>query len=324
MANVNEAQVKRVADLLKKAEMGSGLNFYSIKKGDTEIVLADMYPPLNHPQVVNYLFFMTAHDFGFWYGDNAGYLEPLYGTIGGKRLKGSDLLWKSCMRRFSEDASMFQPERFADITPETFAKMFSDDNGPVPFPDLEARFMLTRAYGMWFRKYGQSPKMILQNAHDAKNPLLRFLDATSCIPGYDADSYLKKNRLLAMALHRRPEHFLAVTDHEHWKPIVDYHLMRVSLRLGLIDVAQAERNQLRLRAWCSSNMEAGIRKATFDAVSMLAELSGQSMFAIDEALWMARKYCPEIEQPDCAKCLFNAACEKRTELFQPVLRTTAY
>src|SRR3989338_7044857 len=148
------------------------------------------------------------------------------------------------MRCLIKNESAFRPEAFADVTPETFAGMFSDDRGPIPFPDLEALFALTRAYGKSFRTWGQTPTLILRSLVRSESRLEDFLSATRAVPGYDHDPFLKKNRLLAMALHRRPEQFLRVSHSERWKPIVDYHLMRVSARLGLIHLAEPEYHQL--------------------------------------------------------------------------------
>ena len=45
---------------------------------------------------------------------------------------------------------------------------------------------------------------------------------------------------------------------------------------------------------------------------------------VDEKMWRAREYCPEMEKPDCSKCEFGNVCKKRKDLFQPVWRTNNY
>ncbi len=318
MAIVNERQVKAAAKLLKELpETGNGLNFY----GNPHL-----YPPLSNYsyQTINFFFFICVHDYGFWYGDDRGYLEPLYGTINGERAKGSDLLWKACMRAFNKDIMRFEPYRFSAISPMELASIFSDDNGPIPFPDFGLRFATTRAFGRWFVKEKTTPGRIIEAANETDAPLRWFLGSLREIPGYNRDLFQKKNLLLAMALANRPEHFLRVKDPENWKPLVDYHLMRLALRMGLVDLNREETISNKKREWVSGGVEGEIRGATFDAIRELIQKSDRPMSFIDEKMWTGRKYCPEMEEPNCEKCLFASVCKKRTKLFQPIIRTTAY
>jgi len=70
--------------------------------------------------------------------------------------------------------------------------------------------------------------------------------------------------------------------------------------------------------------EEAIRRATFAAVQRLSEVSGRGMGAVDWFLFQMRHRCPEMTAPECAACPALGACAQRVELFQPVLRTTAY
>ncbi|MFC1678122.1 hypothetical protein ACFLZ9_00115, partial [Patescibacteria group bacterium] len=89
MVKVNEVQVKKVAEVLKSlTKREVGLNFYGFQKGDKEIIANDMYPPLNHPQAINFFFFCCLHQHGFWYGDEKGYVGKFYGIINDKKTGG--------------------------------------------------------------------------------------------------------------------------------------------------------------------------------------------------------------------------------------------
>lgn len=159
MAAVNPEQVEKVAKFLKDLpDSGKGLNFYSFQEEGQDPASAAMYPSLNHPQTINYFFFTCMHQYGFWYGDEKGYVEPLYGEIGGKQIKGSDLLWRVAKRALDKDEEVFEPKRLAVIKPKELAQIFSDDNGPIPFPDFEKRFQLTRSYGKWFINENENPQ----------------------------------------------------------------------------------------------------------------------------------------------------------------------
>ncbi|MBI2063524.1 MAG: hypothetical protein HYT65_00820 [Candidatus Yanofskybacteria bacterium] len=327
MPTINHGQIKKNAEFLKNLpDNGSGLNFYSFQKEGREIIASDMYPPLNHPQSINFFFFVCMHQFGFWYGDERGYVEPLFGTVNGKKNKGSDLLWKAAMRAFNEDVECFEPKKLAIIRPHDLArKIFSDDNGPVTFPDFETRFQLTRAYGLWFQKASsKNPQELVRFSNCSKNSLAKFLELMREVPGYNEDELQKKNLLLAMALANRPEKWLEIKDPQNWRPIIDYHLMRLALRQGLVDLDDKEGEQNEARKWTDLTTEASIRQSVYEAMETIIKESGKPMSFVDENYWNGRRYCPEIETPDCQSCLFNSVCKKRIELFQPIRRTTAY
>ena len=161
-------------------------------------------------------------------------------------------------------------------------------------------------------------------ANQKEEPLKEFLWQVRQIPGYNRDLLEKKNLLLAMTLANRPEKFLDVKDPENWKPLVDYHLMRISLRLGLVYLEKEIQKTIKKREWVHFGIEREIRYAVFNAVSEIIKESDRPMSFIDEKLWLSRRYCPEMEAPDCPKCVFDSICKKRIDLFQPVFRTTAY
>lgn len=327
---INRGQIKKVAEVLKKMPGdGNGLNFYSHIEGNMEIYDSEKFPPLYHPQAINFFFFVVMHDYGFWYGDDKGYHSPLYGTINGKKFKGSDFLWAVCRKVFYNNEAFFTPKYLQKITPWELAMIFSDHNSRIIWPDFEARFKMTRAFGKWFIGEKTTPYQLVASANARKKSLLYFLDLLSHIPGYDRDYLKKKNMLLAMVLANRPEKFLQVNDPESWEPIIDYHLMRLCLRLGIIEINNGFSNlevlgQIRNREWASIYAEREIRCATYRVVQEVIRQSDRPMSFVDEKMWNARNYCPEMETPDCSKCVFDAVCAKRVDLFQPVLRTANY
>lgn len=337
MAKVDRAAVSRVAEFIGSLseENFRPLNFYSFWANGQERPALDMYPPLNHPQTINFFFAACMHQFGFWHGDRNGYAEPIIGRIGGKPAKGSDLLWKMFMLALNRDESIFTPERLARLSRDEFKTLFSDDNGFVFFPDLETRYQMTRAYGEFFYGNGEKvtagakePKELLDVVNVASNPAEKLTQLLAYCPGYEycLDNMRKKSRLLAMTMTNRPEHFIMrVSANTQWEPIVDYHLMRLALRLGMV-VLDAEREETdnKKRRWVGKETEASIREETRSAVRCLIYESGKSMAFVDNVLWRGRKYCPEMETPNCAECPLQTVCEKRVELFQPVFRTTAY
>lgn len=315
MARVNTAMVEKIAQKIRELPIGgTALTF---TEGNT-------YPPPNDPGALDYFFATVMHDYGFWIGDENGYVKPLYGEVEGRRLKGADLLWTLSMRVYREKGTeFFKPENLAWLSFPSFCVWLPEE---FEFQDKINRYRMAVDYGQYCILNSADPATIVSIANHSTQPLRSFLNFTSTLPGYDKDLLLKKNLLLAMILANRPERFLRVGPDEKWPPIVDYHWMRVSERLGLIDLSPDEHRSLSQRTWISKEMEAGVRRATYDAVGKVIELSGKPMSATDGFVWavIARKLCLEMEPPKCTDCPFSCVCAKRVELFQPVFRTTNY
>ena len=145
------------------------------------------------------------------------------------------------------------------------------------------------------------------------------------IAGYKEDPLRKKSMLLALILEQRPEHFLGPALGEDEPPVIDYHLMRSCLRTRLVDVIDAElRGRLIRREELAAEDEWAVRRAAYQAIQRVQRLSGRSMGAVDWFFFNARRRCPEMTEPDCAHCAIDPVCAHRTELFQPVRRTTFY
>jgi hypothetical protein len=107
--------------------------------------------------------------------------------------------------------------------------------------------------------------------------------------------------------------------------VVDYHVQRSLLRLGLVGVEDAAlRSRLLARARLEPADEEAVRRAAFAALEHLRTESGRSMAACDFFLFSMRRRCPEMQEPDCPACPADPACAHRKELFQPVRRTTFY
>ena len=135
----------------------------------------------------------------------------------------------------------------------------------------------------------------------------------------------KKTALLALILAQRPERFLALGAGLAIPPIVDYHLMRSCLRIGLVDILDGVLQELIIqRRALEAGDEWAVRYAAYLAIQQLVDRSGMDMGAVDWFLFTARRRCPEMVEPMCEECPVQPACLQRKELFQPVLRTAFY
>jgi hypothetical protein len=319
MVHIDLEQVNKVAEHIKQIPPIDTLDFVSP---------TDMYPPVNHPHALNFFFFVCMHQFGFWYANKEGYIKPAYDTLNGKQEKGSTLLWKLARRVLDTHTELFEPHNLVSMAPKEFEAFFftGDTKTSVSFPNILNRIELTRQYCLWFRKAQTTPAQLIKRANKTLTPATTLINVLTDIPGYSGDSpFNKKAWLLVMALSQRPEYFLHAKEKEHLIPIIDYHVMRVLLRLGCIVFTDIHAQMKNInRVFVAKNEENTVRKMALEVCNSLITKTGRSMPEIDVLLWQARQYCPEMEQPNCQECIFTTVCKKQTELFQPVYRTTAY
>lgn len=318
MVRVEPEQIERFAGFFRSNQSVKAFDFCGVQEGV-------LFPSRGQPGVIDYFFFCTAHQFGFWHLAGDRYDRPMIATLDGVAYKGSDYIWRAATRRWLTDPTWFDPARLAQAGDAELERLFVDDSGRNPLPMWDDNLRIIRAYARWFAAEGPSPDKIVAEANAAPRSLEAFLHRAGRVPGYREDALQKKLQLLAVILENRPERFLRVTDPESYRPIIDYHLQRSALRTGLVSITDAGlRNRLEARVLVSREEERAIRLAVFDAIARLVEGSGSSVAAIDYFFFMNRSRCPEMTTPKCPECPVREICIRATKLFQPVIRTTDY
>ncbi len=306
-------QIARIAELIASTDTIAPFDF----------VGAD-FPRVSDPHALDFFFASTLQQFCFWRDDGARYTKPFVATLAGRTLKGSDFLWAAAKRWLDTDADGLTPAAQAQITGAEFTRRFAADDGAL-LPLLAEREQCANRYGRDMRALGWTPAEIVARANATDKPLQTFLAQLDHVGGYKEDPLRKKSALLAIILQQRPERFLRISTDERVPPIIDYHLQRSCLRTGLIAVNDARlRQALIARALLTADDEWAIRRAAFAAIARVQQASGKSMGAVDWFFFGARRRCPEMTAPECACCAADAVCAHRTELFQPVRRTTFY
>jgi hypothetical protein len=192
-------------------------------------------------------------------------------------------------------------------------------------PAFDLHLDVARAYGHDMNALAWTSADVVSWAQSSERPRTALLDLLTHIGGYKEDPLRKKAMLVCLILEQRPERFLVPAPGEPEPPVIDYHLMRSCLRIGLIDIHD---DNLRQRVIAREELPLGdewaIRWAAYRAVQEVQQLSGRSMGAVDWFFFGARQRCPEMAEPDCERCAVNPVCLHRKELFQPVMRTTFY
>ncbi len=278
-------------------------------------------------QALSMLCISTLHQYGFWTGDaETGWLGPMIEELDGVRYKGSDFIWAAFARAARSDPTLLSADRMAS-EPGLFAQICTADSGACPIPDLATHTALHQAHGTVMRnRWPGGYPQILERANHSPTPIRALLDILGTIPGYMSDPLAKKANLLAVILSARPEGFLRALDPEHIEPIVDYHMMRVSLRAGLVKTLDPDlTRRIEARQWIDPLEELAIRQATGRAILGLVQRTGRPVAAIDGLFFsLGRTRCVETEDARCEACPLAPSCAQRTALFQPVFRTTAY
>lgn len=281
-------------------------------------------PPVGDPGAVAWFFAAVLQQFGFWHDDGERWTAPATGTLHGVTRKGSDHLWALYRRWADDDPAAMTAAHQASLDTPTVAARLADDDG-VPLPAMAERLACAQAYGVSMQRAGWAPEMLLAAANAAPRPTAALLALLDHVGGYREDPYRKKSALLAAVLRQRPEGFLRVVAHDDVPAIVDYHVQRSCLRTGLVVVDDGVlRRRLEQRRLLTAVEEDAVRAACVEAVDGLVAASGRSMGAVDWFLFGMRRRCPETTVPDCDRCPARPACARDVDLFQPVLRTTAY
>ena len=313
-AQINDSQIHKISQMVASLDEASPFNFVSPE-----------LPPLNHPKTLDYFFAVTAQQFGFWTEQNNRYHQPLLAPLGGIMQKGAFYLFDAYRRRLESDAEFCSPERQANLSRAELLDVFRSDDGFDPMPALDLHLEIANAYGRDMLALHLTPTIALQKAQASPNPLRTFTALLDQVSGYKEDPLRKKSGLLALILNQRPESFLKFGKDEQVEPVIDYHLMRSCLRVGLIDILDEElKMKLIKREIVSTDEEWAVRHTAYRAIEQVVALSGKTTGAVDWFFFGARRRCPEISEPECHLCQIDSVCAHRREIFQPVLRTTFY
>ena len=313
IAVVDPGQADLIASLLGDVARSAALDF-----------CGSPFPDFGDAKAIDVLTVGTLHQYGFWDDTDRGYDGPMWATIDGVRRKGSDFIWHAFTRAATGDPTVLDASRLAS-EPLLFDEICTADDGMCPIPDVGSHRVLQQAYGATIASLG-GMSAVVDRANSTTDPLASFLEILTTIPGFGEDPLAKKANLLALVLANRPEHFLDLRGPSTIAPIVDYHIMRTTLRTGCVAIVDSEtRQHLTNRTWLGPDAESSIRRAARDAIEALCEHSGLDVGGIDGFLFsLGRRLCLETEPPKCAECPLGDVCAREVDLFQPILRTTAY
>jgi hypothetical protein len=257
--------------------------------------------------------------------------KSLEGIIKEEWYRGWDYLERACRRAMAEDAEYFSAENMSHITGQELRRILSDDFDPAhsTLDRVEERVGQLRDCGQRLLAHYDGDVMNLYcQAGGYLHGDPGILALMSEFRAY-SDPIQKKSFLFLMFVSQAG--LWEIKDLENLKVAIDYHIMRIALRSGMVRVEGTLERVLKERREVDAATDNQVRGAVQEACDLLLRHSGHSVFEVDNILWMmGRNCCFYDHEPNCGrsacfkkdkctfirsivyncpgKCLFDGAC----------------
>lgn len=254
-------------------------------------------PTTDPVRLVDYFFFLSALLFDF---------KGMAAKVDGATLQGTDLFFALARRQARRDPDFFSPRRLACLTLPDLQRAFSLTGNPahtlVTRTDERAAILRDDARRIVAEHDGSVQRLLAVTAGYLRRPDgSGLLDILAAFQGY-RDPHHKKAFVLLKALEILG--LWRVRDPENLFIPVDYHLIRVALRVGLVEVTDRELAEtLRARREATAADDEELRGAVKAAYKRVEILSRMHIFVLDELFWTSgRSCCHHGRPPRCAGC----------------------
>lgn len=227
-----------------------------------------------------YIFFMVSIDHRTGRGFSS--------TIGGVAFEGAELLWKLGELKWRVDKAFFNPQRMAKVSASEVKGWLKAPSGAViKGPALRAA--LLRDAAGWLMKLWRGS--VLELAEEAQGSSRRLIELIRPIKAFN-DPVAKKAYLLIKLLERA--RLLKVVDGEELRVPVDNHVMRVALRLGLIEAPLKPHEVPRL------GLDVRLRMMVREAWRAVTARASLNPLVLDDLLWALGRTVCRREVAGCA------------------------
>lgn len=268
-------------------------------------------------------------------------------------LYGWDYLEHVFLRLMQEQDGLLQPGALAkmpvSILHDKLALLFSA-NGSMEASTLdrldERAGMLVELDNFLEERFnGKLEKLITETKWKLVNQGKGFYEILPSLTAF-ADPMRKKITFLLKLLEEAG--IMTILDPENVVPIMDYHMQRVLLRMGCVEIEDEDlHSSLENRFPLADDVQ--IRKTCIDAFSLIAANSNQPVTKLNDFFWsLGRSCCNEkplcqvgkcekepctffeiVEIEEHATCFFKSCCkgfsdEKYRCLWQPMVETNYY
>jgi hypothetical protein len=258
-------------------------------------VLLGGQPPLAPRRLADYYFFLCALLFDFRGFDI---------VLDGRELSGADAFFTLARRRVEREPEFFTAARLQGVTPADLDAVFSAGDVCLRRNDERAAVLRDAASRLLRDFAGDSANLLAATGgrlrHASGSGLMDRLEAFA---GY-ADPHFKKGFVLVKTLEGLGA--WRAEDREHLFIPVDYHLLRVALRAGMVEVEPALAEALRRKEPAGEQLDAALRGAVKTAYKQVEQASGIDIFTLDELFWtLGRSCCHYGRPPRCHACDFT-------------------
>jgi hypothetical protein len=232
---------------------------------------------------------------------------------------------------------------------DLLAGLFSDSGLPehTTLDRLEERAFLMKNAATYIQEEFAGRFELLLDYSEAKL-LNKGKGVYEVFPDMEAfrDPLQKKTLFLLKLL--QDANLFSVTDKENLMPVMDYHMMRILLRAGAVEVNDHSLKE-KLRNQSPLEEDPGIRAACIRAMKVIAEESGHDILKMNDFYWtLGRSCCTEttrcrdrmcaknpctfqevVAVEDHSKCALEEVCmgakdDAFRSLWHPVIKTHFY
>ena len=291
MITIDDERCRRVAERLDRVEVRA--NEFAVR----------VTTPEEGRREANLLFFLVGI---------CQSTRTLQGTIDGQWYRGWDYMVRAARRALAVDPEAFTAARLVGITTRELQAIFSDAGDPETstLDRLEERVAQWHdAAYVLLAKYDGDVMMLYQAAERRLEGAGGILARLAECHAY-RDPVCKKSFLLTMFLVQSGA--WEVQDLENLRVAIDYHIMRIALRSGIVRVQDPGlAARLRERIPVTEVEDNAIREGVREACHRVVGASRQTVFAVDHILWMmGRNCCFYDHDPICGPkaCTRQDAC----------------
>ncbi len=259
-----------------------------------------MYPPttFSKENIANFFFYTVAIDHQTHPKNKA-----FQGIINGKLLKGADLLYAITLSLLKKNPSFFDPNNILNLSENEFQDFFAvkaPNNELITIYNPNERLSLWKNAAKILKEH--NTKDILTYLAPANNFLLRhdnngILQRLKKFKAY-SDPLEKKSFLLMKFLSKA--NLVTLKDPQNLHLPIDNHLIRLALRIGLVDVINPNERVIFLKDIPVTEMkDFEIRRVIRSAYDLVLSKTKKDPFAIDDLLWHAGRQCCPKNAPTC-------------------------
>ncbi len=275
----------------------------------------------------------------------------LQGTVDGTFLRGWDYLRAAMLKATANDNSIVYPASLSKITDKTLSGIIKGDDGKGEISNLEERVRLLNDMGSKMQQSGAgSVQQLFEKSEghiDNYGEKKGLYELLSEFEAYSDPVKKKSSYFLSLM---KNQGFWNYSDEENLLPVVDYHEIRIALRLGTVKINDEElRSKLANKQEVTWQDDIDIRSGVQKALVYVAKESGLGHSKLHYFLWNLSRNCCNRDSPHCSShggkcalpqryvqlgqeigsvsCLFSPFCEssgKEGKLFDHVVKTHYY